>query len=367
MTKLEVQVTVPPQVFQPRSVDSMYRGLILGQAPLIAWGSFVFGARGLLGFLIGALGMLAADFLVTRIRNRALFVPSQSIYLAFCYGLLLPPGANLVAAFLAGFGAALLARWAYGSMSGMWLHPGLLGVVLLGSLSVGFGFLSPVIGPESASWLDASPAQQPLAADRLSVLRAEGLVQTETREILRETQLADYGFDQQITLWLNNNLLNPLGAHLPGGYVAGSTGFVPGFFGGVSAVLMLLISLFLVERRLIHSRIAFWYLSVFSLGIFVFGNMRVGLFEGDVLFHLSFGGPLLVAFWVLSDLTAAPTFKQAQTAYAIGAAVLTLVFRLLGNGQFAAIYAAAIVILFVPVLNRYLRPRRYGRTRRLEV
>jgi electron transport complex protein RnfD len=78
------------------------------------------------------------------------------------------------------------------------------------------------------------------------------------------------------------------------------------------------------------------------------------------IIHLLAGGAILGAFYMATDLVTSPVTKKGMVIFAIGIGVITVVIRLFGAYPEGISFAILIMNAFVPLINRYFKPRRFG-------
>ena len=367
MVKLALQAHPSPQVFQPRNTRTIYGTLVLGLVLLNGWGVVLYGLPGLLTLAGGVLGFLLADAFVARIVTKKGYDVLQSLALGLIFVSLLPPNTGLFLAIFAGAGGTILGRWTFGGMGGMWIHPALVGLLLLSFFTSGAldRFLSPVI--LEGTWVSPEILDSPPLANQLTRYFVQGPVLSRPAEIIGQSPGAQFSVDQGLRSWLNTQIFHPFGVNLPGGYIASFLGVGGTPLGAGSMALVLLVSIFLVGRQVIHSRVSFWYLFVVIVGIYVYGDVPVNgqWFRGDMLFFLSSGTMLFSGFFLYADFSLAPAFKKGQIFYGIFGGLFTLIFVFGGIGIYSGPFGAVTISLIGVITNRYLRPKLYGKSRRL--
>ncbi len=136
-------------------------------------------------------------------------------------------------------------------------------------------------------------------------------------------------------------------------------GFHGGSLGEISGLLLLAGGVYLLIRRVIS-----WQIPLFVLGsMALFGEIMWWLApdsSADVLFHLFAGGAILGAFYMATDYSSSPMSKRAQIVYAIGIGVITMLIRVWGAYPEGMSFAILIMNAVVPLLNIYLKPRRFA-------
>jgi electron transport complex protein RnfD len=61
-----------------------------------------------------------------------------------------------------------------------------------------------------------------------------------------------------------------------------------------------------------------------------------------------------------TDYVSSPMSKKAMWIYGIGIGVLTVLIRVFGSYPEGVSFAILIMNAFVPILNRYVKPKRFG-------
>ena len=131
-------------------------------------------------------------------------------------------------------------------------------------------------------------------------------------------------------------------------------GCVPGSIGEVSALLLLIGGLYLLFKRVINIVIPATY--IISVGVF-----GVLFTEYGFLFHILTGGIILAGFFMATDYTTSPVSKKGQFVYALGAGLLTAVIRKFGGYPEGVTYAILIMNIATPLIDKYVRPRKFGK------
>jgi len=136
-------------------------------------------------------------------------------------------------------------------------------------------------------------------------------------------------------------------------------GLTGGSIGEMSALALLLGGIYLIVRKVIK-----WYIPVTML---VTMAVMTGMFwlvdpesYASPLIHILSGGALLGAFFMATDLVTSPMTKKGMIIFAIGIAVITVVIRLFGAYPEGVSFAILIMNAFVPLINTYFKPRRFG-------
>jgi electron transport complex protein RnfD len=139
-------------------------------------------------------------------------------------------------------------------------------------------------------------------------------------------------------------------------------GNVGGCIGETSALALLIGAAFLLYRRAIDWRIPAGVLGTLALfaGIFWLAGPDK---NASPLFHILAGGLIIGAFFMATDMVTSPISPLGSWIYAVGIGLLVGVIRLLGGFPEGVMFSILFMNAFVPLLNRYTRPRILGERR----
>ena len=80
----------------------------------------------------------------------------------------------------------------------------------------------------------------------------------------------------------------------------------------------------------------------------------------DPVFHLLTGGVLLGAFYMATDYVTSPMTVKGMLIYGFGIGFITVVIRVFGAYPEGVSFAILIMNGFVPLMNKYIKPKRFG-------
>lgn len=131
-----------------------------------------------------------------------------------------------------------------------------------------------------------------------------------------------------------------------------------GCLGEVCILALLIGAAYLLWKQYIwwHTPAGF-ILTLASLS-WIFGAQ--GLFKGDFIFSILSGGLILGAFFMATDYVTTPITKKGQLVFGIGCGLITFVIRRFGGYPEGVSYSILMMNAAVPLIDRYIRPRRYG-------
>lgn len=136
-------------------------------------------------------------------------------------------------------------------------------------------------------------------------------------------------------------------------------GITAGSIGEMSALALLLGGGYLLIRKVIswHIPVTMLVTMIVMTGIFWVINPES---YASPLIHILSGGALLGAFFMATDLVTSPMTKKGMVIFAIGIGAITVVIRLFGAYPEGVSFAILIMNAFVPLINAYFKPRRFG-------
>lgn len=139
----------------------------------------------------------------------------------------------------------------------------------------------------------------------------------------------------------------------------GNTG---GCIGETSAVALLLGALFLIYKRIIDWRIPLGIIAALAAFTGIFWFYAPDKYASP-LFHILAGGLVIGAFYMATDMVTSPITPRGTWIYALGIGFLVALIRLFGGFPEGVMFAILFMNTFVPLLNRYTRPRILGERR----
>jgi electron transport complex protein RnfD len=297
--------------------------VIASLVPAAAAGVYFFGVKALYVILASCASALAFEYICNKLMGRNVSVYDGSALLTgLLLALTLPPHVPLWIPVVGAFVSIAVAKQAFGGLGANIFNPALVGrVFLLASWPILMTSWPQVLSPGSPVWLgqvDAVTSATPLGLRKTSGLDA-AVASLGSRE------------DAYTRLFL---------------------GSVGGSLGETSALLLLLGGLYLILKDIIDFRIPAGFVgSVFILS---------ALLGEDPLFHILSGGLILGAFFMATDYVTSPTTKNGRLLFALGCGVITVAIRFYSGLPEGVSYAILIMNALTPLIDRHIRPRRFG-------
>ena len=127
--------------------------------------------------------------------------------------------------------------------------------------------------------------------------------------------------------------------------------------------MLLVGAVYLLWRKVIT-----WHIPVAVLGTMAVFVFLVGLGQGMhgealwefPLFHLLAGGAILGAVYMATDYSTSPMTHTGMLIYGVGIGIITVLIRLWGAYPEGMSFAILIMNSVVPLINKYVKPRRFG-------
>jgi len=143
------------------------------------------------------------------------------------------------------------------------------------------------------------------------------------------------------------------------GYIDQLMGNMGGSLGEVSAIALILGGIYLLFRKIIT-----WHIPVAYIGSVVVFSGILWMINPDIYvnpgFHLVTGGIMLGAFFMATDMVTSPMAAKGQLIFGIGCGMLTIIIRVWGAYPEGVSFAILIMNAFVPLINRGIKPKRFG-------
>ncbi len=136
-------------------------------------------------------------------------------------------------------------------------------------------------------------------------------------------------------------------------------GNMGGSMGEVAAVALLIGFIWLLYKKIIT-----WHIPVSVIGSLVIFTTILWLTDpeknANPLFHLLAGGVLLGAIFMATDYVTSPMNPKSMIIYGCGIGILTVIIRVWGAYPEGVSFAILIMNAFVPLMNAYIKPKRFG-------
>jgi len=308
-------VSAPPHIYGTDTIERRMRDVLIALSPALVAGVYNFGLSAFFTIVISVISALLAEYLYQKVTGRLVTINDCS---AAVTGLLLafnlPPGVPFWLPAFGSFFAIIAVKQLFGGLGSNFMNPAL----------AARAFLLAAFPVHMTNWTFPDAVSQ---ATYLAVLK-------ETPAFIPQT--SDY-----LSL------------------ISGNTG---GCIGETSALALIIGGAYLIYRKVINWRIPAFYMGSFAVFAFILG--RTGFFTGNILFEVLAGGLLLGAFFMATDYATSPISPNGKIIMRIGCGFLTVLIRFYSGYPEGVSYAILIMNVFVPTIDKYVKPRVFGRRRK---
>lgn len=328
----KVLIAPSPHVHSGDSIQKNMYGVVFAMLPALIFSFVYFGMGAIIVTLTAVASCYLFEFLISKYLLKK--VPTLSDGSALITGILLafnvPSNLPIWIILIGALVAIGIGKMTFGGLGNNVFNPALVGrVFLLISFPVQMTSWPKPLGFDTA-YFDAETGATPLA------LLKEGLKKGEPLSQLM------HDIPSNMDLLMGN--------------MGGSMGEVAG------------VALLLGLAYMLFKKIITWHIPVAVLGtVAVFSGMlhlsNPEAYAGP-LFHLLTGGLLLGAIFMATDYVTSPMSNKGMIIYGIGIGVLTVVIRVFGAYPEGVSFAILIMNAFVPLINVYVKPKRFGEKRK---
>lgn len=307
--------------------------VIIALLPAFAVSLYFFGVGALIVTLTSILSCIVVEYLIQKflLKEKPTIGDGSAILTGLLLGFNLPSNLPIWIVIIGSVVAIGITKMTFGGLGNNLFNPALAGrVFLLISFPT---YMTQWPLPVSSRW---SYTDAETGATLLSKLKEEG------SQWIGQVNISD--------LWIGNQ---------------------GGSLGEVGAIALLIGFAFLLYRRIIS-----WHIPVSILAtVFVF-SFALGLGEelsapqpagawqhafDFALIQLLSGGLLLGAIYMATDYVTSPMTSRGMVIYGIGIGLLTVIIRQWGGYPEGVSFAILIMNAFTPLINNYIKPKRYGR------
>ncbi|MCL2440132.1 MAG: RnfABCDGE type electron transport complex subunit D [Treponema sp.] len=315
-------VSSPPHMYGTDTIEARMRDVLIALSPAFCMALYHYGVKALHTIAIAVIAALLAEYLYRRVMAKPVTLYDYSAAITgLLIGFNLPPDVPFWIPVVGSSFAIIVVKQLFGGLGSNFVNPALAArAFLLASFPV-----------HMTNWTFAAvPIAEGVSVDVVSSATYLGLIKQ-----------------------------NP--AFIPefSDYMALLFGKVGGCIGETSAVALLIGGVYLLVKKIINWRIPVFYIGSFAFFAFIFG--RTGFFSSEnLLFEILNGGLIMGAFFMATDYATSPITPNGKIVMGIGCGFLTVFIRFFGGYPEGVSYAIILMNLFVPLIDKYVRPRVYG-------
>ena len=323
-----LNISPSPHIHGKESTKKLMYGVVLALMPTLFTSVFYFGMGAVIVTATSVISCILIEYLIQRfVFNKPVSITDGS---ALVTGLLLafnlPSNIPVFMVVIGSLVAIGVAKMTFGGLGNNPFNPALVGRVFM-LISFPVQMTSwPVPAGFKTGYADAITGATPLAIIKEGIKNGESISQL----------MAKVPTTLQMFL-----------------------GKMGGSMGEVAAVALLIGFAYLLYRKIIT-----WHIPVSIIGtIAVFTTIHWLLnpeTSAGPVFHILTGGVLLGAIFMATDYVTSPMNPKAMIIYGCGIGFLTVIIRIYGAFPEGVSFAILIMNAFVPLMNAYIKPKRFG-------
>jgi electron transport complex protein RnfD len=321
-------VSPSPHIHQEQTISRIMYDVIFAMLPAFAFSVYVFGLGALMVTLIAVLSAVFFEYVITKhlLKREPDIMDGSAVVTGMLLAFNVPSNLPWWLVILGSFVAIGIGKMSFGGLGNNPFNPALVGrVFLLISFPVQMTTW-PAPFESRMSITDVVTGATPLGFIKDGLKNGESLI----------------------------DLMQDVPRHMDF-----LLGMQPGSMGEISGLLLILGFLYLLIRKVIT-----WHIPVIVIGtMFIFSGL---LWLGnpdrfiDPLFHILTGGALLGAIFMATDYVTSPMTIRGVVIYSVGIGIITILVRVFGAYPEGISFAILIMNAFVPLLNKYFKPSRFG-------
>lgn len=327
MSKL-LTVSPSPHIYGKDTTPNLMYGVIIALIPAILASIFYFGWGAVIVISVAVISSVSFEFLIQRflLQKKTTIQDGSAVITGLLLALCLPSNFPVLLIICGSLFAIGVGKLSFGGLGNNPFNPALVGRVFL-FISFPAKMTSwPEIQGFQTQYVDATTGATPLS-------------------IIKE------GLDKGDPI---SHLMDKIPT-----YPQLFFGDMGGSMGEIAAVALILGLVYLLLRKIIT-----WHIPVSIILTVVIFTGILWLVDpsqnADPLFHILSGGILLGAIFMATDYVTSPMTTKGMILYGISIGILTVVIRRFGSFPEGVQFAILIMNGFVPLINYYIKPKRFG-------
>jgi len=324
----QLNISPSPHIHGKESTEKLMYGVVLALLPALFASVYFFGTGAIIVTATAVISCISFEYLIQRyiLKKPISITDGSALVTGLLLAMNLPSNVPVLMIIIGSLVAIGVAKMTFGGLGNNPFNPALVGrVFMLISFPVQMTTW-PVPSGFKTGYIDAATGATPLAIIK------EGLKNGEPLSQLMENIPATF-----------NMIIGNMG----------------GSIGEVSALALLIGFIYMIYKKIIT-----WHIPVSVIGsLAVFTSVLWILDPASYAgpgFHILTGGVLLGAIFMATDYVTSPMNPRAMLIYGCGIGLLTAIIRIWGAYPEGVSFAILIMNAFVPLMNTYIKPKRFG-------
>ena len=334
MNNKRLVVSGSPHIHTSDSVSRRMWCVVIALMPAVAYSVYLFGLGALVVLLTSVLGCVITEYLMQRymLGGKMTITNGSAVITGLLLAMNLPSNLPIWIILIGCVVAIGLGKYAFGGLGQNIFNPAILGRVFL-LISFPQQMTSwPLPMVNRGAYLDATTG-----ATYLGKMKMEAMLTVDSSTGASAVNTVSEITTDSLT-WIDA-LIGNMG----------------GSMGEMSAIALIIGGVFL----LLHGIIT-WHIPVSIIGTVMLFAWCVGI---DPLMSVLSGGVMLGAIFMATDYVTSPMTRRGMIMYGVMIGIITMIIRLWGTYPEGVSFAILIMNGFTPLINKLIRPRKFGERR----
>ena len=331
MDNKRLVVSGSPHLHSADSVNRRMWGVVIALMPAVAYSVYLFGLGALVVLLTSVLGCVITEYLMQRymLGGKTTITNGSAVITGLLLAMNLPSNIPIWIILIGCVVAIGLGKYAFGGLGQNIFNPAILGRV----------FLLISFPQQMTSW--------PLPL----VNRGEYLDATTGATYLGQMKMEAMSTADSST---GASAVNEIATESLT-WIDALIGNMGGSLGEMSAIALIIGGVFMLLRGIIS-----WHIPVSIIGTVMLFAWGAGV---DPVMSVLSGGVMLGAIFMATDYVTSPMTRRGMVMYGIMIGIITMIIRLWGAYPEGVSFAILIMNGFTPLINKFVRPRKFGERR----
>ena len=328
---MRLVVSGSPHIHSTDSVNRRMWGVVIALMPAVAYSVYLFGLGALVVLLTSVLGCVITEYLIQRymLGGKTTITNGSAVITGLLFAMNLPSNLPIWIILIGCVVAIGLGKYAFGGLGQNIFNPAILGRV----------FLLISFPQQMTSW--------PLPL----VNRGEYLDATTGATYLGQMKMEAMSTADSST---GASAVNEIATESLT-WIDALIGNMGGSLGEMSAIALIIGGVFMLLRGIIS-----WHIPVSIIGTVMLFAWGAGV---DPVMSVLSGGVMLGAIFMATDYVTSPMTRRGMVMYGMMIGIITMIIRLWGAYPEGVSFAILIMNGFTPLINKFVRPRKFGERR----
>jgi len=324
----QLNVSLSPHIHGRETTQKLMYGVVIALIPTVIASVIFFGIGALITTAAAVISCVTIEYLIQRfiLRKPISITDGSALITGLLLALNLPSNIPIYMVVIGSFVAIGVAKMTFGGLGNNIFNPALVGRVFMLISFPTHMTTWPTPAGFATSYVDAATGATPLTILKEGIKNGEPIA-----ELMQK-------IPSTVELILGN---------------------MGGSIGEVSAIALIIGLIYMLYKKIIT-----WHIPVAVVGSLAMFTSIFWITDSNIyadpVFHILAGGTLLGAIFMATDYSTSPMHPKSMIIYGCGIGILTAIIRIWGAYPEGISFAILIMNAFVPLLNSYMKPKRFG-------